>query len=401
MSHKKKKNQLVIKGLEALLLMAASVFWIFVFSIQNHSGMRETIYDSVISFTGALFILFTYFFLTPKMVKNRGFDKIYFAFIIFCVVFMGLWCVEPVVPFLTIPFSVIGIILLLHSNVVTAVYSYCYFLTMMAMLDRLTMGQFLLLFLTGLCGIVSFSVMNREYRYAGSLAAYICFLMIAQISYAFLDEETLANSDTFLYIAIQLFAAFVLVLAILKIFGKIHIYSDLSVFEKMNDPEYELLAQLKKIDKKAYFHAVHTAYFADKAARKIGADHMLAKAGGYYHRIGLIQGQDTIQNTLLVGTSCKFPVSLMDLLKEYGTKIGTQLSKEAAIVQIADAVVSSISYLFEKNDSLQVNYEQVVDVIIRKKMDKGDFSYCELSLKDLQQIKLMFKEERLYYDFLR
>lgn len=63
----------------------------------------------------------------------------------------------------------------------------------------------------------------------------------------------------------------------------------------MNDPEYVLLTDLKQYSKKAYYHAVHTAYFCEKIARKIGADEMLAKAGGYYHKIGRMRGEGNLK----------------------------------------------------------------------------------------------------------
>ena len=100
--------------------------------------------------------------------------------------------------------------------------------------------------------------------------------------------------DAILYSAIRLFTIGILLLVILKLIGKFYYYKDIDFYSMINDPEYELLTRLKEINKEAYFHAVHTAYLSDRIAKKIGCDAALAKAGGYYHKIGLLQGNDSI-----------------------------------------------------------------------------------------------------------
>ena len=172
-------------------------------------------------------------------------------------------------------------------------------------------------------------------------------------------------------------------------------------YSNISDPDHELLLSLKDIDEDAYYHAVHTAYLADKAARCIHADHSLARALGYYHRIGLIQGKDTIQNTLTVAATYHFPAPLRRVMKEYGIKHTATVSREAAIVQICDALVSSLTYLFQKDADSQVNYEKIIDVIIHKKTECDDLANCDLTLKDISLIKKELLEEKKYYDFLR
>jgi hypothetical protein len=88
-------------------------------------------------------------------------------------------------------------------------------------------------------------------------------------------------------------------------------------------------------------------------------------------------------------------------LKECSANNISGVSKEAAIVQLSDALVSSVTYLFDKDKNATLNYEKIIDVIIRKKMDSGDFEHCSLTIEELCLIKKGFAEEKLYYDFLR
>ena len=70
-------------------------------------------------------------------------------------------------------------------------------------------------------------------------------------------------------------------------------------------------------------------------------------------------------------------------------------------MQIADVVVSTISYMFQKDNKAVLDYGKIVDVIIKKKLETGDFDYCQLTMEELSEIKKCFAEEKLYYDFLR
>lgn len=304
-------------------------------------------------------------------------------------------------PFLAIPLSAICVILTLFSNGFCGIVAYLFFLIEAAFISGLTLNQIIVLTLAGVAGATLFQSLDKQFRYGGILFAYLTGDFVCYSLYYVAGVTGTGLGDAILYTAIRLFAALVLILIFLKAAAKLSIYRDEEFFAKINDPEHRLLSQLKETDKATYFHAVHTAYLSDKIARRIGANTALAKAGGYYHKIGVLKGEDAMQNTILVGEENKFPDSLMKLLKEYGIKDPSTISREAAIVQLADALVSSIVFMFQKNKNADLNYEKIVDIIIRKKMDSGDWAVCELTMEDLCGIKEGFAEERMYYDFLR
>ena len=304
-------------------------------------------------------------------------------------------------PFLVIPLSAICVILTLFSNGFCGIVAYLFFLIEGAFIGGLTLNQIIVLTLSGIAGAALFQSLDRQFRYGGILFAYLIGDFVCYSLYYVAGVTGTVLGDAILYTAIRLFAALILILIFLKAAAKLSIYRDEEFFAKLNDPGHQLLSQLKETDKAAYFHAVHTAYLSDKIARRIGADIALAKAGGYYHKIGVLKGEDTMQNTILVGEENKFPESLMKLLREYGMKAPSTISREAAIVQLSDALVSSIVFMFQKNKNADLNYEKIVDIIIRKKMDSGDWTVCELTVEDLCGIKEGFAEERMYYDFLR
>lgn len=304
-------------------------------------------------------------------------------------------------PYLAAPLSAAAIVLTVFSGGFCGLVAYGALILQYCILNSLDVARIIVLLLTGLLGALMFTSLDHHFRYGGILFAYLTGDFVAYSLFFVMTQEGQALGDALLYTGIRLFAAFVCTLVVLKLLGTFCIYKDDKKFALINDPEYPLLTELKGISREAYFHAIHTAYLSEKISRRIGIDAALAKAGGYYHKIGLIQGKDSIQNTILVGTAHKFPASLIRLLKEYGIKNMPEVSKEAAVVQLSDAVVSSVSYLFMKDRNVELDYDKIVDVIIKKKMDSGDFEHCTLTMEELCRIKKGFAEEKLYYDFLR
>ena len=67
----------------------------------------------------------------------------------------------------------------------------------------------------------------------------------------------------------------------------------------------------------------------------------------------------------------------------------------------ADNIVASILYLFAKNPKVELDYVQLIDTVFRKKLESDELWNNEISLGQIHEMKKIFIEEKLYYDFLR
>ena len=67
----------------------------------------------------------------------------------------------------------------------------------------------------------------------------------------------------------------------------------------------------------------------------------------------------------------------------------------------ADCIVSSILYLFEKDPKAELDYKQLIDTVFSKKLETDELWGNEISLAQIHEMKKIFFEEKLYYDFLR
>ena len=114
-----------------------------------------------------------------------------------------------------------------------------------------------------------------------------------------------------------------------------------------------------------------------------------------------MRGEGNLKNALAIAGEYHVPPELVQLLKEYGGKNTSLVSREAAIVLLADAMVSSVMFLFEKNPRAELNYEQIAGVVFKKQIESGVLDHCSLTISQLNEIYKIFVEETLYYDFLR
>lgn len=297
-------------------------------------------------------------------------------------------------------FLPLAVVLVLFSGLQVGVCAYILLLYFQMMITGADPAVFYAYICVGMIGILLFSHLDMEFLFEVPLfsALVLVFVTILTMEYATCGY---LHFDAFLYAAINVFISFLLLIFALKYLSYQVLHKDRDKYQEINDPEYGLLTELKKTSQRAYYHAVHTAYFSEKIARKIGADEMLAKAGGYYHKIGKMRGNNNLKNALEIATEYHFPPQLVQLLKEYGGKNTVLRSKEAAIVILADAMVSSVMFLFEKDRNAKLDYEQIVSVVFKKQMDSGILDNCDLTMEQMKQIRTMFIEETLYYDFLR
>ena len=396
-----KKKGTSVQIVFSVIIVLTGLAWTVFCAYMLHADTISFCRNMLLSVTTSFLIIFSFLITTQRKGLYFWNEGRFIRFsIVVSIAFIFLAFIGEV-PYLVAPISILGVILTLFSGSVCGIISYCAMILHYSILNGLSVPQVIVLLMAGMLGAILFMNLQNGFRYVGSLFAYLVADFVLYSLFFVITQTGTMFGDAVLYSAIRLFAAGVLVLVILKFIGKFHYYKDIEFYSMINDTEYELLTRLKEINKDAYFHAVHTAYLADRIAKKIHCNAALAKAGGYYHKIGLLQGNDSIQNTILVGAAHEFPQALIRVLKEYGIKNMPSVSKEAAIVQLCDAMISSVAYMFRKDNNAVLNYEKIVDVIIRKKMDSGDLEHCELTMEDLCEIKKGLLEEKLYYDFLR
>ena len=307
----------------------------------------------------------------------------------------------PVLPATGWPFLVLFVLLGVFSNSVTGVAAGSVCLLLAVNFSGGDMTVFWLYFISGLTGILVFSNLNDDFLVGMPVVISLLVLLLCLTANRILFSREPLKAEQFTIPLLNLLVCCVLLLIILKAFSSSVIHKDQEKYMEINDPECPLLVQLKNLSKEEYYHAIHTAYLGDRIAKRLQLDDAAVKACGYYHRIGKLKGENTWENVSAICEEYHFPAKTKKILKEYVDGTEKVVSRETIIVLFADCIVSSILYLFEKDPMAQLDYRQLIDTVFKKKLETDELWGNEISLAQLWEMKKIFVEEKLYYDFLR
>lgn len=307
----------------------------------------------------------------------------------------------PLLPVTGWPFLVIFVLLGVFSNGITGMTAGSVCLLLAVNFSGGDMTVFWLYFISGLTGILVFSNLNDDFLVGLPVIISLLVLILCLTANVVLFSKEQLAVEQFTIPALNMIVCCILLLIILKAFSSSVIHKDQEKYMEINDPECPLLVQLKSLSKEEYYHAIHTAYLGDKIAKRLQLDDAAVKACGYYHRIGRLRGENTWDNVSAICEEYHFPANTRKILKEYVDVSEKVVSKETIVVLFADCIVSSILYLFEKNPMAQLDYKQLIDTVFKKKLETDELWGNDISLAQLHEMKKIFVEEKLYYDFLR
>jgi hypothetical protein len=212
------------------------------------------------------------------------------------------------------------------------------------------------------------------------------------------------------------------------------------LLELTNPTTSELLKRLKADAPGTYNHSLLIGDMCEAVAEAIGVDPLLARAGGYYHDIGkmeipqyFIENQegenrhDVIKPSMSVAVikshvktgaelarKYHIPEEVIDFIREhhgttaisyfYHQALGLfgdenvniedyeypgpkPASKATAMLLIADGVEASVRAYFQNNERFTSRVIQdIIEDIIQKRFDKGQFDDCDLTVHDLRLI---------------
>lgn len=310
---------------------------------------------------------------------------------IFCMLPVGGW-----------PYLAIFVGLMLFSNQLTAMCAGSTLLLISVLLSaQASPVIFVIYFISGMVGILLFSGLDESFKVGLPLMISLPAQFVCLCLHDVLMANEVLNAEMFVIPIVNTLVSLIFLLILLKFFSFSIIYRTRDAYMDINDPECPLLVELKEFSKEEYFHAIHTAYLCDRIAKRLNLDDAAAKAGGYYHKIGVLKGEGSFENARQILEGYQFPDKVMVILKEYLGKEEHIVSKETAVLLISDTVISSISYLFSKDADVQLDYEKLIQAVFKKKLESGILNYSDISVYELEEMKKILLEEKLYYDFLR
>lgn len=396
------KNSIIIKRIVVFMFMFALsglIAWLGSVLYRNKTDMMIRNIVMVLAGTGIVIFSFVMGEVSGFFVyRNEGRYGRFAVTYLFCLV------AAVFLPFLPVagwPYLVFFVLLGVFSNGMTGLVAGSLCLLMSVNFAGCDYAVFWLYFISGMAGIMLFATLDEEFKVGIPVLISLLVLALSLTANVILFTEEKLSIAQFMIPGINLMVCCILLLVSLKMVSSMVIHRYRDKYMEINDPECPLLVQLKELSKEEYYHAIHTAYLGDKVARSLGIDDAAVKACGYYHRIGKLTGENTWENVSAICDKYHFPPKTKQILKEYVDPDERIISKETIVVLFADCIVSSILYLFAKDPKAELDYEQLIDTVFKKKFETDELWRNEISLGQICEMKKIFIKEKLYYDFLR
>ncbi len=382
------------------ILIVITVLLVTAGGFLKHAGGAELLRNVILAGTGAFLTCFLYLSEKDRLSEKNASPARTSRFAISYGICLAVSLCCAFLPPAGWPFLVVFVMMSLFCGFLPGICGGISFLTFSVLLAGADISIFALYVLTGLLGACLFSRLDEKYRIALPLFVSLSFLFAAETACVVLFANETLKWELFLIPALNVIISLILLLILLKVYSGMEIFKYRIKYLEINDQEFELLVNIKEKDKNAYYRAVHAAYFSERIAQALSLDADAAKTAAYYANAGILykEPEKDLEKEFV---SYGFPPYARQLLRELTVKNTGIRHKEAAVVYMADAVISSILYLFEKKQDTKTDYAAVIETVFQKKWESGSLKNSELTFAEWNRMKKIFKEEKLYYDFLR
>jgi putative nucleotidyltransferase with HDIG domain len=417
---------------------------------ETYEVQTKTIGDSKLVFLGQTILVG--FIVSLLMVFLNMFRKDIFAdnrqlsLILLVITFMLMtltWAIKIDLPSLYyIPFCIVPIIIRILFDTRLALYLH---LLVILIAGFFVPNSFEFVVFQTTAGMVAiYSIRNLVKREQLLLSAifilsayFICFVGVALLREGSFAGIEWMNFSPFIVSVLLSLVAYPVIYAFERVFG---ITSDVALIELTNTNN-KLLRELAFKAPGTFQHSLQVANLAEAAIFKIGGNSLLVRAGALYHDIGKIENpQYFIENNtgasphdklpyeqsaqiiikhvhkgLELARKYQLPESVVDFIKTHhgNTRVDyfyqsflknspekfvdenifrypgpIPFSKETGVLMLADSVEAA-SRSLKNPDAQHIN--DLVERIIDYKLEQKQLDNCDLTLKDLETIKLIFK----------
>lgn len=153
--------------------------------------------------------------------------------------------------------------------------------------------------------------------------------------------------------------------------------------------DFPPIAEMRDTSLRVFYHTLEVADLASAAAIAIGADEVLCRTGAMYHDIGKTISRDYVPAGVMIAREYKIPKDVIAIIEEHNGKKRLPQTKEAAIVLLADTLVSTKDYMLKTNMT-RINQKKIIDSVMTMRMDGGMLDDVPFTLKEYSIIKETF-----------
>lgn len=400
-----KRNSNVLKQLPVfdLVLGGVLITTIILYGLGNRSEIKDII--KLCIFAGVVTILLSlYFSILGHHVKKMPYFNTIFITDFFLVILLIMLSVHKV------PYSV-----MLMGGLITAVFFDAYF--------GIFYTNITILF-AGITGVI-----NAEYLiyliiigtllcllapYMKNIKTFVLVLIIVfsiQIMLLIVSNHFYLEEDLYIKLVHEILVSlFIIVISMLLfILYQFKLDKDYELginvtkidshsLTEIVSEDFPLLKKLKETLPKTYDHALVVSKISAQAAKAVGLDELLAKAGGLYHEIGKLGENDYRIDGVNYALEYGLPSSVIAIINSYNLKYAKPISPEGAIVNLTISVLSAKEYLKRNlaKDKVRTGLDldglmhKGVEEIFQLRFVKGSLDESGLTIKQFHELKEFF-----------
>lgn len=398
----KNKKKWLIDGIQSVLFVIVNAGLIYVCSYHYMETEYQILRNVVMGVMGALLVLYVFWSSAANGKLDHDNRTKFGRFTLFYYIGLALVSVFPVLPYSGWPFMVIFTALALFGNMVVGITAGSVLLMIAVfMTPGMSAEVFVLYFMSGVVAVSLFQNLDESFKVGIPIFLSLIFLAVSEMANIILFVNERLNIEMFVIPATNVIINAIMLIALLKVYNHLVANQYQVKYQVINDQEYPLMIKLKEDYKEEYFHTIHMAYLTGRIATKLNMNAEVTKAATYYFKIGNLKGENTWENVRAICKENRFPGEVTKVLGECLDPSQKYVEKETAAVLFADEVITSIQNIFAKDKQAVVDYEKLVDGIFQKRIDSGFLDDNLLTYSELQTMREIFVEAKLYYDFLR
>ena len=167
-------------------------------------------------------------------------------------------------------------------------------------------------------------------------------------------------------------------------------------YDTILNKNYSLVKDIKAYSLAEYTHAVKVSNLSRECAKEIGADELCAACGGFYYRLGRMEGEPEIDNAIKLASRNCFPRDVITIISEYGGIISKPSTKESAIVHMVDSLVTKIELLDRDTMSSSWNQDMVIYQTLNDYSQAGIYDESGLSMNQFLKVRQRLVNEESF-----
>ncbi len=398
----KDKKKWLLDIVQSVFFVAANGGLVYIYSYIYMETEFQILRNVVMAVMGALLILYVFWSCALNGKLDYENHKKFGRFTLFYYLGLALVGVFPILPYSGWPFMVIFTALALFGNMVCGVTAGSVLLMIAVfMIPGMSAEVFILYFMSGVVAITLFQNLDESFKVGIPVLLSLLFLSVSEMANIILFTNERLNIEMFVIPVTNVIISAILLLVLLKVYNYYVTNRYKDKYQIINDQEYPLMAELKEKHKVEYYRTIHTAYLTSRIAKKLNLNEEVTKAATYYLKIGNLKGENTWENVEEICRTNRFPAEVVKVLKECLDPSEKYIEKETIVVLFSDAVITAIQDIFAKDKDAVIDYAVLIDDIIQTRINRGFLTDNLLTYSELQSLRKIFVEEKLYYDFLR